>query len=137
MVYVIYNLTNDTNDFATDSIESALMRAGELIDQGYTNDNDYQVLNYSMTYDDYMDTPNDEHLMCGYSLKGFIKQFGTTEVPETVSEIFRNLDQNEQLEVLKFIPDHMLIGELRRRFDEYRRYAQGIRDVGDRMRLYV
>lgn len=136
MTYVIYNLTNDTNDFVTDSLESVLMRAGELIDQGDTID--YQVLKYTMTYDDYMDALDvDDHLLGSYSVKGFVEHFGSEKVPEAITDIFRNLDQNEQLEVLKFIPDHMLIGELRRRFDEYRRYAKGIRDVGDRMRLYV
>ena len=75
MTYVIYNLSNDTNDFVTDSKESVLMRAGELIDQGDTYD--YQVLKYNMTYDDYMDALDaDDHLSGSYSVKGFIEQFG-------------------------------------------------------------
>ena len=121
MTYVIYNLSNDTNDFVTDSKESVLMRAGELIDQGDTYD--YQVLKYNMTYDDYMDALDaDEHLIGQYNVKGFIEQFGAEaplyELSQAEKERLINLAPEEKAFVVMFIEDSVLLAELSRRMDQ-------------------
>lgn len=141
MLYVIYNLNTDINDMMTMSVTSALERAGELVDipTDIVNSDLYFVYLFDMTEDEYNDAiyVSDDDVIEKYTLRDFIQKYGISQVPEFATESFHNLDQNEQLEVLKYIPDHMLIGELRRRFDEYRRYADAIRDVGNRLRLYV
>jgi hypothetical protein len=133
---VIYNPDTDIDDLVTPSITSVLLRAGELLDEDLKSR--HFVSLYDMTEEDYSEsfvTSSDASET--YTLKGFIKHFGIEEVPDAGLDTFHNLDQNEQLEVLKFIPDQMIIDELRRRFEEYRRYADAIRDAGDQMRIYV
>lgn len=140
MLYVIYNSNTDIDDFVTTSVTSALERAGELADlQTDIVDSDlYFVTVFDMTEDEYADAfVTDDDAVEKYTLRSFISAYGVAPVPEYGKERFHNLDQNEQLEVLKFIPDKMLVDEINRRFTEYRAYADAIREAGDRMRIYV
>lgn len=135
MLYVIYNPDTDIDDLVTPSITSALLRAGELVDEDFSR---HFVSLYDMTEEDYNDSfTTSTDAIETYTLKGFIKKYGIAEVPDAGLDTLHNLDQNEQLEVLKFIPDQMIIDELRRRFEEYRRYADAIRDAGDKLMIYV
>ena len=136
MLYVIYNPDTDIDDLVTPSITSALIRAGELLDKDLSSM--HVVSLYDMTEEDYAEsfvTYSDASET--YTLKGFIRNFGVEEVPDAGLYTLHNLDQNEQLEVLKFIPDQMIIDELRRRLEEYRRYVDAIHDAGEQMRIYV
>lgn len=136
MLYVIYNPDTDIDELVTPSITSALLRAGELLDEDLSSR--HFVSLYDMTEEDYAEsfvTSSDASET--YTLKGFIRHFGVQEVPDAGLDTLHNLDQNEQLEVLKFIPDQMIIDEMRRRFDEYRRYVDAIYDAGEQMRIYV
>lgn len=140
MLYVIYNSTTDIDDFVTTSVTSALERAGELADlQTDIVDSDLYFVNvFDMTEDEYADAfVTDDDAVEKYTLRSFISAYGVAPVPEYGKERFHNLDHNEQLEVLKFIPDKMLVDEINRRFTEYRAYADAIREAGDRMRIYV
>lgn len=142
MLYVIYNSNTDIDDFVTTSVTSALERAGELADQltdiGIVNSDLYFVNVFDMNEDEYADAfVTDDDAVEKYTLRSFISTYGVAPVPEYGKERFHNLDQNEQLEVLKFIPDTMLVDEINRRFTEYRTYADAIREAGDRMRIYV
>ena len=140
MTYVIYNIPNDINDFVADSKESALMRAGELIDQGV--DIDYQVLKYDMTYDDYMDALDaDEHLSGSYSLKGFVNQIGAgpdlNMITPAEAERLINLAPEEKAFVVMHIDDSTLLAELSRRMSEYRKYAEKIGNANDELRIFI
>ena len=140
MTYVIYTRTNDINDFATDSKESVLMRAGELIDHGI--DTDYQIFKYDLSYDDYMDALDaDDHLSGAYSLKGFVNQFGAEaplyELSPAEKERLINLAPEEKAFVVMFIEDNVLLAELSRRMDQYRKYTEKIGRADDELRIFV
>ncbi|MBO5971382.1 MAG: hypothetical protein J6Q07_00025 [Alistipes sp.] len=140
MVYVIYNTPNDINDFWSDSKESVLIRAGELIDRGV--DADYQVLKYDTTYDDYMDALDvDSYLSGTYSLKGFVNQFGAGPDFNTITpaeaERLINLAPEEKAFVVMHIEDSTLLAELSRRMSEYRKYADKILTANDELRIFV
>ena len=140
MTYVIYNIPNDINDFVADSKESALMRAGELIDQGI--DADYQVLKYDMTYDDYMDAlDSDEYLSESYNLKRFVTQIGTgpdlNMITPAEAERLINLAPEEKAFVVMHIEDSTLLAELSRRMSEYRKYAEKIGTANDELRIFI
>ena len=140
MLYVIYNSNTDIDDFVTTSVTSALQRAGELVDlQTDVVDSDLYFVNlFDMTEDEYADAfVTDDDAVEKYTLRSFIQEYGVYPVPEGGAERFHNLDQNEQLEAIKFMPDQMLIDELSRRFTEYRAYADAIREAGDKLRIYV
>ena len=140
MVYVIYNLTDDINDFVADSKESALMRAGELIDQDV--DYNYQVLKYNMTYNDYMDALDaDDHLSGSYGLKGFVNQFGAgpdlNMITPAEAERLINLSPEEKAFVVMHIEDSTLLAELSRRMSEYRKYADKILTANEELRIFI
>lgn len=140
MVYVIYNEANDINDFVADSKESALMRAGELIDQGI--DIGYLVLKYDLSYDDYMDALDaDEYFRGQYSIKGFVEQFGAEaplhQITPAEAERLINLAPEEKAFVMMHIEDSTLLAELSRRMSEYRKYADKILTANDELRIFV
>lgn len=140
MTYVIYHTTEDINDFVTESKTSALMRAGELIDQGV--DNDYVVLKYDLSYDDYLDALDDYKYFKGqYSVKGFIEQFGAEaplyELSQAEKERLINLAPEEKAFVVMFIEDSVLLAELSRRMDQYRKYTEKIGRADDELRIFV
>lgn len=140
MVYVIYHTTDDINDFVADSKESALMRAGELIDQGI--DGGYLVFKYDLSYDDYMDALDaDEYLKGQYSLKGFVEQFGAEaplhQITPAEAERLINLAPEEKAFVVMHIEDSTLLAELSRRMSEYRKYAEKIGTANDELRIFV
>lgn len=140
MTYVIYHTTEDINEFVTDSKTSALMRAGELVDEGV--DGGYLVLKYDLSYDDYMDALDaDEHLIGQYSVKGFIEQFGAEaplyELSPAEKERLINLAPEEKNFVVMFIEDSVLLAELSRRMDQYRKYTEKIGRADDELRIFV
>ena len=140
MTYVIYSPCTDTNDCVTDLKTSALMRAGELVDEGINGD--YLVLKYDLSYDDYMDALDaDEHLIGQYSVKGFIEQFGAEaplyELSPAEKERLINLAPEEKAFVVMFIEDSVLLAELSRRMDQYRKYTEKIGRADDELRIFV
>ena len=140
MTYVIYSPGTDTNDFVADNKASALMRAGELVDQGL--EKGYVVLKYDLSYDDYMDALDaDEHLIGQYSVKGFIEQFGAEaplyELSPAEKERLINLAPEEKAFVVMFIEDSVLLAELSRRMDQYRKYTEKIGRADDELRIFV
>ncbi len=140
MTYVIYHTTTDINDLVTELKTSALMRAGELVDEGI--DGGYLVLKYDLPYDDYMDALDaDEHLIGQYSVKGFIEQFGAEaplyELSPAEKERLINLAPEEKNFVVMFIEDSVLLAELSRRMDQYRKYTEKIGNANDQLRIFV
>lgn len=140
MLYVIYDSLTDINDTVTTSLTSALMRAGELQDllDEITTAHIYFVNEFDMDEAEYNDSfVSDSDAVATYTLKQFIEQYGVPELSPMEKENLQHLSAEEQLEVVKWIPDQMLIDELSRRVTEYRAYADAIREAGDKLRIYV
>ena len=140
MLYVIYDSLTDVNDTVTTSLTSALMRAGELQDLSdeITTAQIYFINEFDMTEEEYNDAfVTDSDAVATHTLKQFIAEYGVTELSPMEKENLQHLSAEEQLEVVKWIPDHMLIDELSRRVSEYRIYADAIRDASDKLRIFV
>lgn len=142
MLYVIYDSLTDINDTVTTSLTSALMRAGELqdwtIEVSPAVNMIYFVNEFDMDEDEYNDSfVTDSDAVATYTLKQFIEQYGIPELSPMEKENLQHLSNEEQLEVIKWIPDDMLIHELNRRIVEYRVYADAIREASDNLRIYV
>ena len=138
MLYVIYNKSNDTNDFITDSKSSALMRAGELLDAGYKAD--IFVERYDMTADEYDDCL-DPQPIGSFNLKDFIDHFGEeptfSELTPAEAERLINLSPEEKDFVVMHIPDNTLIAEMSRRMKEYRKYTEKIASADSELRIFI
>lgn len=154
MLYVVYNQDTDIDEVRTESLLEAVQQATEIYDSTYDQrknehfDKHYTVQVIDMDQDDYETNSWDDikdHLCSNSSLYQFITTYGVDDIIEPAyenkplvnKEIYHNLDEEEQFEVLKFVSDQMLINELNRRLNEYRSYADAIREAGDKMRIYV
>ena len=142
MLYVIYDSLTDINDTVTTSLTSALMRAGELqdwtLEVSPAVNQIYFVNEFDMDEAEYNDSfVTDSDAVATYTLKQFIEQYSVPELSPMEKENLQHLSAEEQLEVVKWIPDQMLIDELSRRVTEYRSYADAIREAGDKLRIYV
>lgn len=154
MLYVVYNQETDIDEVRTESLLEAVQQATEIYDSTYDQrknehfDKHYTVQVIDMDQDDYETNSWDDikdHLCSNSSLYQFITTYGVNDIIEPAyenkplvnKEIYHNLDEEEQFEVLKFVSDQMLINELNRRLNEYRSYADAIREAGDKMRIYV
>ena len=159
MLYVIYNQRTDIDEVVTEELLDAVEDAGRIMDR--TDEPDaYQALVIDLTEESY--NKHDWSYVSQYvrvreTLKGFISKYGIDAVTaseskpkkkdpqaeawdkmnNTDNDYLKNLDEHEQLQVLHFIPDQMLIDELNRRIDEYRKYADVIRDAGEELMIYV
>lgn len=159
MLYVVYNQETDIDEVRTESLLDAVEDAGKIMDR--TDEPDaYQALVIDLTEDSY--SKHDWSYVSQYvrvreTLRGFISKYGIDAItasetkpkkkdPEseawdkmnnTDNDYLKNLDEHEQLQVLHFIPDQMLIDELNRRIDEYRDYADAIRNAGEELKIYV
>lgn len=128
MYISFYNRSCDVIQDTTDSIIDAQHIAGELIDNGFKDD--IKVFIY--------DTDTDDQPQKELTLEEFVKSpfnsiFGNRPVN---TEIYHNLDQEEQIEVLHFIPDHIIIAEIERRMDQYRETLDNITVALDRMEIF-
>lgn len=154
MLYVVYNQDTDVDEVRTESLLEAVQQATEIYDKTYDqhknqhNDKNYTVQIIDMPEEEYEVKSWDairEHLCSNSSLYQFITTYGVDDIIEPAyenkplvnKEVYHNLDMAEQLEVLKFVPDDMLIGELKRRVTEYRKYADMIREAGEELMIYV
>ena len=150
MLYVVYNQETDIDEVRTESLLDAVQQATEIYDRTYDqhknkhNDKNYTVQIIDMDEEDYETNSWDDikdHLCSNSSLYQFITTYGVNDIVENQTpvnnEVYHNLDKAEQLEVLKFIPDPMLIDELDRRMLEYRKYADKIRVSGEELMIYV
>lgn len=159
MLYVIYNQRTDIDEVVTESLLDAVEDAGRIMDR--TDEPDaYQALVIDLTEESY--NKHDWSYVSQYvrvreTLKGFISKYGIDAVTaseskskkkdpqseawdkmnNTDNDYLKNLDEHEQLEVLKFVPDGMLLSELSRRMFEYRKYSDAIREVGEELKIYV
>lgn len=154
MLYVVYNQETDIDEVRTESLLEAVQQATEIYDSTYDQrknehfDKHYTVQVIDMDQEDYETNSWDDikdHLCSNSSLYQFITTYGVDDIMKPTSEnkplvnkeVYHNLDEAEQLEVLKFIPDAMLLSELSRRMFEYRKYADAISEVGEELKIYV
>lgn len=154
MLYVVYNQATDIDEVRTESLLEAVQQATEIYDRTYDqsknkhDDKNYTVQIIDMEWEDYEANSWDTikaHICSNSSLYQFITTYGVNDVIETPyqntaclnKEVYHNLDEAEQLEVLKFVPDVMLISELTRRMSEYRKYSDMIREAGEELMIYV
>ena len=153
MLYVVYNQDTDIDEVRTENLLEAVQQATEIYDKTYDqrknqhNDQNYTVQIIDMDEDGYQANSWDvikDHICSNSSLYQFITTYGVNDLTENTAnrdlvnkEVYHNLDEEEQLEVLKFVPDGMLLSELSRRMFEYRKYSDAIREVGEEMKIYV
>lgn len=148
MLYVIYNKATDIDEVVTEYLTDALEEAGKLIDSGASAD-EYEVLFIHLSresYDKYDWSHIMNHIESTLRINDFLAKYGISsdpvkevepEVEPVNKEMYHNLDKAEQLEVLKFVSDQMLIDELNRRMSEYRKYADAIRNANEGLMIYV
>lgn len=155
MLYVVYNQETDIDEVRTENLLEAVQQATEIYDKTYDqhknqhDDKKYSVQIIDMDQEEYDHAKSWDdikvHLCSNSSLYQFITTYGVNDIIDTPyadtacinKEVYHNLDVAEQLEVLKFVPDDMLIGELKRRVSEYRKYADMIREAGEELMIYV
>lgn len=155
MLYVVYNQDTDIDEVRTESLLEAVQQATEIYDETYDqrknehNDKHYTVQIIDMDPEEYDHAKSWDdikvHLCSNSSLYQFITTYGVDDIMEPTQEnkplinkeVYHNLDDAEQLEVLKFIPDGMLLSELSRRMFEYRKYADAISEVREELKIYV
>lgn len=139
--YVIYNEASDIDTFVTEDIKEVLEEAGDLIDDGV--DHGYTVLVYNnLSNSEYFSNHRGEFKP--YSIAEFVKNFSPFSInsEEVIdkgvvsSEVYHNLSEDEQIEVLHFISDKMLIDELHRRFNEYRTATDSVTEALDKMKIF-
>lgn len=154
MLYVVYNQETNIDEVRTENLLEAVQQATEIYDKTYDqhknkhDDKKYSVQIIDMDEDEYevnsWDDDIKDHLCSNSSLYQFITTYGVNDLTETKTkndlinkEVYHNLDEAEQLEVLKFVPDGMLLSELSRRMFEYRKYSDAINELGEELKIYV
>ena len=141
-LYVVYNELTDIDALATNDIAEALMKSGELVDIG--KDGEHCVLIYEdLDVAGYYEHNNIKFDKC-YTIKEFIRIFSplnyaddTHEHDVISKEVYHHLDDYEQIEVLHFVSDELLLDELNRRLAEYRKATKCITDIMDDMEIFV
>lgn len=141
MLYTIYRQDIDIDHFASEDVKQVLQECDELIEAGTADA--YQVYMWSgLDFADYCRIMNDNNAVFDdpddvYSLETFCRCFGLDQDEIPSPEIYHNLTRAEQIEALHFIPDEMIINELSRRFNEYRRTTDAMADIFDKMKIYI
>lgn len=140
MVYTIYGKQTDINDMVTESMTSALTRAGELRDMFI--EDAFEVRKYDLSIDEYNECLDaDDHLMGVYSIRGFIEQFGIEPHFNTISpaeaERLINMSPEEKEFIVMHIPDTVILAELSRRFTQYRYFADRIGQANAELRIFI
>lgn len=128
MYIEFYNRSCDITQDKTDSMLDANHIAGDLIDSGFGDD--ILVLVYNKE--------GDPARVKELELKSFLHDpiSKLYDGPVRNKEVYHNLDEAEQMEVLKFVPDIVLIDELKRRINEYRSTTDNITQALDKMEIY-
>ena len=153
MLYVVYNQETDIDEVRTESLLEAVQQATEIYDKTYDprknqhDDNNYSVQIIDMDQEEYdtAETWGDikAHLCSNSSLYQFITTYGVNDIKPyenkllVNNEVYHNLDEAEQREVLAYVSDDMLLYELERRIAEYRIYSDKISKAREELKIYV
>lgn len=140
-VYEVYNRNTDIDLAVTSDLSTAFHVCGELVDDEDDIFHDVYVYN-NMTVDQYYGEGTFGKTADHYDVKDFIAKFSIFESDDPVKEVlnkevYHNMDPEEQLEVLRYIPDVVLIDELARRIREYRSATDAAAEALDMMKIFV
>lgn len=150
MIFNIYDLHRG-DVVVTASEQEAVDKAKVLMGTGIADTARVFMFEELNSRDDYYDMVDAEDVdrSNGYTLKNFIRLSGLEtkedkshadawEKVNTIdNDLLHHLDAHEQLEVLHFIPDNMLVEEFSRRLKEYRRVNDSVVDVLDSLEIFV
>lgn len=146
-IYNIYDIDDDRDLLVTASEQECIDTSKLFIGTGVAESAQVFIFENLNSRDDYyeftetMDVSRDG----GYTLKNFLKLAGLAPAEHIKIaghgaleyENLHHLGEDEQLEVVKWIPDELLVNELLRRLKEYRGASDGVMEVFDNMKIYV
>ena len=146
-IYNIYDIDNDSDLLVTASEQECIDTSKLFTDTSVTESARVFIFEDLNSREDYyefiktMDVSRDG----GYTLKNFLKLAGLeatiqkkVEGPGCLEyENLHHLGEDEQAEVVKWLPDELLVQELLRRLKEYRGANDGVITVFDNMKIYV
>ena len=142
-VYEIYNRSTDIDLLVTEDLGAALHVCGDIVDNDDDILHDVYVYN-NITVDDYYNTGVMGRTADHYDIKDFIAKFSIFEREVTMcendlvnKEVYHNMAPEEQLEVLRYIPDVVLVDDLARRLREYRSATDAAAEALDLMKIFV
>ena len=148
-IFNIYDLERETDLLITASEQECIDKSQILLGTTVADTARVFIFDELNSRDDYYDMCDQEDVSRygGYTLKNFLKLAGlanaTGECKEQKGpgaleyENLHHLAQDEQEEVIKWLPDELLVQELLRRLKEYRSASDGVMDVFDHMKIYV
>ena len=154
MLYVVYNEQTDYDLLVTEEEKTALKKCKDLLKHGNTSG--ISILEYGCSEQEYYTPGNEQHFQRSSSVPEFFnnhtemileaqaqkEEHSFSAIDADLSkrekvEMYHNLSQDEQIEVLKFVPDDMIIEEALRRMHEYREAMTMVNDTMEKMKIYV
>lgn len=147
MIYNIYDL-HKGDVVVTASEQEAIDKAKTLMGTSIADTARVFIFEELNSRDDYYDMCDQEDVSRdgGYTLKNFLKLAGLAPAQSKKEvkgpgaleyENLHHLAPDEQEEVVKWLPDELLVQELLRRLKEYRGASDGVMEVFDHMKIYV
>ena len=153
-IFNIYDLGKKTDLLVTASEQECIDKSQILLATTVADTARVFIFEELNSRDDYYDMCDQEDVSRdgGYTLKNFIKLSGLeTKDIRTVDDAWEkvkgpgaleyenlhHLAPDEQEEVVKWLPDELLVQELLRRLKEYRGASDGVIEVFDHMKIYV
>ena len=148
-IFNIYDLVKKADLLVTASEQECIDKAQILLGTVVAETARVFIFDELNSRDDYYDMCDQEDVSRdgGYTLKNFLKLAGLANAsvereehkgPGALEyENLHHLAPDEQEEVIKWLPDELLIQELLRRLKEYRGASDGVMDVFDHMKIYV
>ena len=147
-IFNIYDLERETDLLITASEQECIDKSQILLGTNVADTARVFIFEELNSRDDYYDMCDQEDVSRdgGYTLKNFLKLAGLAPAQSEKKvkgpgaleyENLHHLAPDEQEEVIKWLPDELLVQELLRRLKEYRSASDGVMDVFDRMKIYV
>ena len=146
-IFNIYDLVKKADLLVTASEQECIDKAQILLGTVVAETARVFIFEELNSRDDYYDMCDQEDISRdgGYTLKNFLKLAGLApfervkiEGPGVLEyENLHHLATDEQEEVIKWLPDELLVQELLRRLKEYRGASDGVMSVFDNMKIYV
>lgn len=155
-IYCLYNKKTDLDVGVTASLEEALSQAKILMGTPVKHNIEVYVYNDINTREDYYtESPVVEADTVYKSLIDFIDEHEgpyETETPapkdkkssdawevmnDLPNDMLHHLSEGEQVEVLRWVPDVLLIDEVMRRLVEYKTLTQSVMSAYDHLEIFV
>ena len=148
-IFNIYDLERETDLLITASEQECIDKSQILLGTNVADTARVFIFEELNSRDDYYDMCDQEDVSRdgGYTLKNFLKLAGLASASDERKEKkgpgaleyenLHHLGEDEQEEVIKWLPDELLVQELLRRLKEYRGASDGVMSVFDNMKIYV